>query len=476
MKSALFLVFLSVAALQALTIGSWENLRYSGRTASELAFLRSEITVNNIYTNELLHTDGSTITTVNQTLQNAPTQTYQGAFPSPSEGRHLGLRLQAGTSAMHVVPLPYFGTGLPTQAQMTRSTTDTQGEVSTNFLDLTGDYFSRSDTRFFAAMQNRGGGFPFNNTFFTNIYSYMCVMADPDSDPSDPNTIVWAMVYMNVAIAGYTPGLYRIQAGALNRIGNIEYQVVSGSNLLTMGCNISDLLADPAFAAWYDTSEPQIGFTSITAITTLAMVTTQQDLTPGARIFPRTLFFNPNPNLIPVLTAPVMQANADSVWFGVTYTDADGRFPLTANVVLGTGQTFQLYPQSLDYSGAVIYKTANIISALNEYDDTLAQFRFSDDNISFGTADLPFFYLRSLKAPANLSLSSLPTGLLLQWDAVTQTLENNPATPSGYRIDVSSLPDFSLSSVLDNTISNSYLLPAAQLPYQSYYRITAIKE
>jgi hypothetical protein len=476
MKSALVFVLLSVTALQALDIGSWENLRFSGRTDSGQAFLRSEITVNNINTNELLYTDGSTITTVNQTLYDAQTQTYQSSFPSPAEGRNLGLRLQAGTSAMHVLPLPYYGTGLPALALMTRSTTDAQGEVSTNFLDLTGDFFARSDTKFFAAMQNRGGGFPFNNTFYTNIYSYMCVMADPDSDPADPNTIVWAMVYMNVSIAGLTPGLYRIEDGALNRIGNIEYQVVSGSNLLTMGCNISDLMADPAFTAWYDPAEPEIGFTSITAITTLTMTTTQQDMTPGARIFPRPLYFSPGPNQVPVLTEPIFHASQDAVWFGVTYTDADGRFSLTAEVVLGTGQTFQLYPQSLDYSGPVLYRTTNLVSVMNEYDDTEALFRFSDDNISFGTASLPFYYIRSLLVPLNVHLTAQPAGLLLQWDEVTQTGEGNPVTVTSYRIEVSALPDFSEFSTLDTVALNSYFLPAAQLLPQSYYRITAIKE
>ena len=479
MMKYVIIFLMLVSALQAVTIGPWQNIRFSGRTASDQAFLRTELPYANITVNKLIYNSGSVMTENNLSMYNPDTSTYQSAFPVSTERRYLGLRLKAGTSNENIIPVFHQVTPLPTLNQLTTVSNDPQGETSYQNLDIVKDFFTFDDTKFYAAIQNRSGGFPTSAGLGTSYYAYMCVIAPPGADPNDPNVVVWAFNYMNVTLGGISPGLFKITGTGtsdLIRIGNISYNIDATNNLLVMSCNISDLLADADFAAWYNVAEPSFGFASITSRTTVfPFETITHDQTAGGKIHPRKLFFDPSPNQAPVLTDPTFHADNENVWFGVTYSDAQGNFPISAYVELGGMQYFPLYPQSLDYSADIIYKTDNIISSINEYDNQAAVFAASDNNIDYGFANLNFTYIRGLLAPDVVQCTLGQSSLNLSWSAVTQTPDGNHVTVSHYRIEFSADPYFGSYSILGTTANLAYSLPLAQLDGYKFYRIIAVK-
>lgn len=185
-----------------------------------------------------------------------------------------------------IVPAHYAGQGMPALSQMTLVSTDPAHDHKTDHLDILADHFAFSDARFYAAIRNRGGGFPTSARLGSVYYSYMVVIANLADDD-----VIWALTYIRVPLAGLKPGLYRIggmDAKDLVRIGDIDYQIDPASNLLKMSCKISSLLSDPLFSAWYKPGNPSFGLGSTTNKTTvIPYKTSSPDTTyPGARIIP----------------------------------------------------------------------------------------------------------------------------------------------------------------------------------------------
>jgi hypothetical protein len=195
--------------------------------------------------------------------------------------------LSASTPMRSVKPVYFSGNGLPKLTQMTRTNSDPAHDEESGHLDIVADYFCFSDKKFFAAIQTRDGGFPAHGKLGSAWYSYMAVIADPGNDKN-----VWAMIYFNVPLVGFKPGLYRVEGRRqkdLVRIGNIDYRIDKESRFLVMGCNITDLLADPKFAAWYDRSDPSFAFATMAIKTTLLpyRTGTQDSTLPGALVRPK---------------------------------------------------------------------------------------------------------------------------------------------------------------------------------------------
>lgn len=185
-----------------------------------------------------------------------------------------------------VKPAYHRGRGFPSLAQMTKITSDPSRDQEKDHLDIVADYFAFSDTKFFSAIRNRGGGFPTSARLGSVYFSYMAIIANPADDD-----VVWAMTYMKVPLAGFKPGLYRIggmDSKDLVRIGDIDYKIDPRSNLLMMSCEISSLLSDPLFAAWYKPGNPFFGLASMISKTTVIPYgTSTQDTTyPGVRVIP----------------------------------------------------------------------------------------------------------------------------------------------------------------------------------------------
>lgn len=467
------------SALFAVNIGDWQNIRFSGKTAAGQVAVRLENTVDSASANKLLYYNGTAITEQSFSSLNAQTGTMQAQYNPGGTNVDLGLVVEGTPKKIN--PVYYGGTGMPGAAQMTPVSTDPSNDQSTNYLDIISDRFSFSDTKFYAAIQNRGGGFPTSANFGTSYLSYMVIIANPQTAGPDSYP-VWALNYMNVNIplvVSYLPGLYRIEGTEredLIRIGDIETEIVSGSNLLKMSCNISTLLADPAFAAWYNPTDPVLGIISMTSKTAgIPIVTTQQDTSPGGNIYPKRLNNTLNPGTPPVLSNFSFNVTPSDVWFQTTYQDSYGRFPLTIKAEWQNGQDFTLYPQSLDHSQPVIYRSANLTGDLEEYDDVQTFAKASLDNISFAYSGSPSYsYLLGLLPPQNLSLTNTSGNWLLSWNPIVQSVLDFDVRPDYFTVEYDSDPYFSAPVALPNVTGSSVAIDPS--PNRRFYRVKAFEQ
>lgn len=481
MKSiAIAAILILAGSLCALTIGDWQNIRFSGKNAAGQVFLRTEIAQEELLANNYLYNPGSGVTEYNFNLQDPATLTYQGTLQVGSSRRYLGLKKQSAGSVNQLVPVFYEGTGLPALTQLTTASTDALNDNSTNYYDIAADYVTFTDTKFCTAIQNRGGGFPTSASFGTVYPSYMSVIAAPDTDPNDPNVTVWALAYMSVPLGGISPGLFKITGTGtddLVRIGNIETNIVSGSNLLIMSCNIADLLADPDFAAWYNTADPVFGMmTLINKTTVIPFATTNQDQSPGALVRPRKLYVDPTPNTVPWMDGSSFLVNDAGVFFTGVYHDAEGNFPLTAEIEIQGGPSYPLLPQSLDYTAGVLHSTEDLSGILAEYDGGQARTSVSDDDINFQRGEwFSFTYILGLLGPEQLSVQISDGNVLLAWAPVTQTLLGNPVAPDLYRVEASATPDFADYQILGISSGTSFSFASDPESPQQFYRVVAVK-
>lgn len=475
MKKELLLIIglLGVFCLSATAIGDWQNIRFSGKTEANQVFVRLENELSPAAENTLLYYTGLAITEQAFTELDPVTHSMQSVYTAVGGNADLGLITASAGQPRKVKPVYYGGTALPSLEQLTKSSIDPANDQSTNYLDIVADYFTFSDTKFYAGIQNRGGGFPTSGGLGTSYFAYMVVI----TNPADPDT-VWALNYMNVALGGISPGLYKITGTStsdLIRIGDISTQITTGSNLLTMSCNIADLLADPTFAAWYNPANPILATVSMTSRTTLIpFATTQTDFSPGATVYPTRLLNQLHPDVLPVLSNYGFHITEGDIYFQTVYSDSYGRFPLSIAAEWLPGQSFELFPQSLDHSQSVTYRSANLSGLLNEYDEVPTRAAASLDNINWAySATENYSYILGLQAPAGLALVPADESAVLSWNPVTQTLLGNPVTPDHYRVEADTDPSFGAPLVLGlptGTSTDINLDPAYR-----FFRVTAVK-
>lgn len=475
-RAFIFVCLILVTLLSAVDIGDWQNIRFSGKTSANEVFVRLENETAAADQNKLLYYNGTSITEQSFSTLNALTGTMQAQYTPVGSNADLGLIVAGETKKIN--PVYFSGAGLPAPAQFTEASADTLNEQSTNYMDIVKDFFSFSATKFFAAIQNRGGGFPLGGTFgLPPFYSYMVIIANP----ADTST-VWAMNYMNVTLGGISPGLFRIQGtgtDGLVRIGDISTEIVSGSNLLKMSCNIADLLNDPAFAAWYNVNDPRFGIISMTQKTTLnglTPVVQLMDISPGAKVYPKRLNNTLHPGVLPVLSNFSFHVTEADIWFQTTYQDSYGRFPLSISASWQDGQEFGLLPQSLEHSQPVIYRTANLTGDLEEYDDVLTFAKASLDNLDWAYSDSPTHsYAILLLPPQNISLNNAGGAWQLSWDPTVQSITDVSFTPDHFIVEYDSDPYFSAPVTASPVTGNSWQ-DADLDPARRFFRVRAFEQ
>lgn len=478
MKHSIITILLILSAgLSAISIGDWQDIRYSGRSSAGDVLTRFELGLSPLSENLILHDPGTGVTSLSASLLDASTATYQTIVPSGTTRKYLGLSAISGSSIRKLVPVYYGGTGLPTQSQMTKASDDVSNDQSTNYRDILTDYLSISNNKIYGAIRNRGGGFPFTAAFGTQINSYMVAFANPADNPSDPNAIAWGMVYWNVSLGGLTPGLYKLQGTTATRIGDIEYQVVTASNLLIMSCNIADLLAQPEFASWYDPQNPVMGMQSLINRTTIVpFETVQMDKSPGVTLYPVPLYFDPSPNTQPLLSQPVYHADGGDIYFSAEYFDPEANFPREIRVrLLNDNSVIPLYSQAVNYSQPVQYRSANLTATLGERVDDQFRIEATDNGDVFSnTSWTSFERILGIRSPEEVSAVPGEESIDLSWEPVTLTELGNPVIPSYYRIEASQTPDFASPAQIGTTTSPNYSIPLTEA--YGFYRVIAVRE
>ncbi len=243
-------------------------------------------------------------------------------------------------------------------------------------LDIHETYTASTSDKLYISMKNATGLYPVNNGL-TGFNVYLATITTPES-LSD--SLTFAMVYSANIPLLLSNGLYKVgydintQLPVFTRIGNINAQVSSGT--LHMACNYSDLAADPSFGAWpneYSALMLAAATMSVT-ISTTPTIDTGDYCNPSGVIF-RDNLYHVMQNTLPLVTVQDYSNNLLSL----SYYDADGDFPLVAEVETDNGTIIQAMQAGITahdcvYTAAIPMGTTGVLA-----------WRFSDNGYSWVT-------------------------------------------------------------------------------------------
>jgi hypothetical protein len=197
---------------------------------------------------------------------------------------------------------------------------DMVGGSDGNWLDLTDNGMSYSDTRFYCYLKNVSGTWPQSQflTYYAYTFGFMIT--------SGPDSSFYALVYANIPLM-ISSGLYILDRidSTYTRIGDINSTISSGT--LHMACNFSEFTADPAWPGW----PPPEGYIIPMGATLTASLSDQMvnDMTDPAIYQPQTQFLNFNSNNPPSLFSSQLQADSGlGIYPRVKYLDQNNNLPM----------------------------------------------------------------------------------------------------------------------------------------------------
>jgi len=377
-KITIILMLLTVHLLQAQIpeISFWSNIRNSSYTQDDQIHIRCE-------TIDLpgLETEMSYSTTTgweNTEMTNLSGLTYEAVIPTLlTETQYCRFRTETDT-LVGMMPAYQQNDVFPSADDLGFIATD---PINDNLvpdspnLNITGNYFGYSDTRFYAGLSNESEEFPLDTGGFfpTTFYFYVTTIINPETVLID--SAVFAMIYCDIPVF-MSSGLYKISGtefslNAFEMIGEIEAETVNGQ--LQLACNIETLTNDEDFGEWPNFSN-SIGVEMLTAKYTLPTEFMLADLGRLSLQFIDQYEIEPIVNILPEITD---LNGTNGGLFTCTYYDENGHFPLVAEIVI-EDMIFSVNPLSFDYSGNVIFESVTGSSGWPE-----ATFRFSDNNFNF---------------------------------------------------------------------------------------------
>ncbi|MBC8385147.1 MAG: carboxypeptidase regulatory-like domain-containing protein [Candidatus Cloacimonetes bacterium] len=250
------------------------------------------------------------------------------------------------------------------------------------YLDITSDHFGFSDTKFYGAITNNGGGYPQDSggMFPSEYYLYISGFTNIAGAHSD--SVKYGLVYGDIPLF-YDQGLYRMIYDDYTRIGDIQTHI-QGNNLI-MSCNLTDLTSDPYFGDW-NSDENTLENQSFTYIVYSPSGSSDEaDHTDYTYQVIDNFDIPPFTNVLPEILDHEYSVEPSYTTFSATYYDADENFPITAELELtnprdGLREIYQLEPDSYDFSGPVVFSVN-----LDCYTWSNGLFRFSDNNIDYIT-------------------------------------------------------------------------------------------
>jgi hypothetical protein len=378
----LYLIFNSFisAHSQIIDLSIWNNIRNSAYTIDDSMHIRCEtIELPNIET-ELFYFDGDQWQCSNMELYNG--LTYEGVIPELYGGAQTcRFRTEADTLVGMMPALILDDNFPPEPEELSFVADDVIGDnldpVNTN-LDITGNYFGYSDSRFYSAITSDSGTYPLNSGGLipSSFYFYITLIINPESVLLD--SAGYAMVYGNIPIL-LPQGLYRINGTeisleTLQLIGDLEAQVVD--NTLIMACDLETLVNDEYFGDWPSITNSLI-VEMATATFSLPDVFLLTDYAKFSLQFIDQYVIEPFTNVLPELSDCLAVDDGISSTFNCTYFDENRNFPLVAEVEV-EGTYYELLSILLDYSEPVGFFTEIPVSGWQE-----ATFRFSDNGYEF---------------------------------------------------------------------------------------------
>jgi hypothetical protein len=356
----------------------WNDIRHSAVLPDTTLTVRVENPAGTGVENYLLYAGSEILEEPMIPIVDGPS-TVSATVPAPVAGPHCyGFRL-IQDQELDVLPVRIAQGVDPAPQDLTQLAADSLGDEVFGYthLDLVDCHLSFSGSRFYAALENAGGGFPVIQglTFF----GYLLGVADPAL--ADPDTVFGLMqTYYQAGIIG--PGLYRIEGtglGNLFKIGDVVVEEFPTMNTLVISCELADLMADPYFMSWYDPSDPTLGVAAFTQRITLLFGAQEADRSPGGRCYLREFAITPVVNQPPALSDFTLQGTGSEATARIDYWDPDGNCPVLAEITFDDSLHFSLYPLTLDYAVAVTYSTEEGIEPLADNSWTSAVLRFSDN-------------------------------------------------------------------------------------------------
>lgn len=263
-----------------------------------------------------------------------------------------------------------------TWADMGSDSVGDEADADGEWLDIIHYYMTYSDSRLYARIDNRGGGFPTNSGLIT-YYAYGVGFIDPEKVD---DSISFALAYASVPLIA-SPGLYRfdLRDSTYLRVGDITVDI--SGNSLTMSCSLADLAAQPEWTSW----PPPCGFiyTEAATGTRILLSKISNDVSSTGAFISHTQFLQYTGNTAPTLeSGNIALGEADTIVASVLYTDADGHLPVRRVLHLGEFE-YDMTTCDKEYSGGSLFIRRFVTSA----DDWQPFFlEFSDGVISVTTS------------------------------------------------------------------------------------------
>ncbi len=375
----LLVVFSLVAsAPSAWSFAYWNETRHSASLSDGRIVVRTENPSGSGASNALLYSTGVVEETAMSAVADGPS-TVEAAAPGPTtQRRYYGFRHLHGTE-IEVQPVRLADGAAPAPGGLTRIAVDPANDqlFGLTHLDLVDCRVSFDGTRLLAALRNNGGGFPVSSGL--TFYGYLLGIADPSD--ADPDT-VFALLYTYNQPGIISPGLYKIFGTGLSdlvKIGDVTATIVASENTLLLSCQLANLYGDPDFASWFDPVERRVSVAGFTQKITLVGGAQEADRTPGGDAYLREFAVDPGANQLPSLQGMQIVGVGANAFVQVTYADADAHCPVLSEVRFDGGASYAMRPQTLDYSGPVVYRSAPGIPPLVGGGWVTAVARFSDN-------------------------------------------------------------------------------------------------
>ncbi len=358
----------------------WNNIRNSSFTIDNELHIRCEtIELPGIET-ELFYSTESGWESVE--MLNFMGLTYEGIIPGlPSETQFC--RFKTDTDTLVGMMPAYIPDDVfpPAVEELSYVAADTTGDVldpACPNLDITGNYFGYSDSRFYGGLTNDSGDFPLDcgGMFPDTYYFYVTTILNPETVLID--SVVYAMIYADISFL-LSPGLYRITGtefslGTFEMIGSIETQVIDTT--LVMACDIETLTSDEFFGDWPNMTN-SIGLEMITAKYSLPMDFLMTDFSKPSLQNIDQYIIELFTNVLPEISDLNYNISGGFTTFTCTYFDENGHFPIVAEVEI-EGSMYPILPTSFDY-----YVPVNFITEIPLTNWEEATFRFSDNGYEF---------------------------------------------------------------------------------------------
>lgn len=379
MKKYIIIIFLltfQILQAQIPALSFWNNIRNSSYTADDQIHIRCEtIDLPGLET-EMFYTTQSSWNNID--MINLSGLTYEAIIPAlTTETQFCRFRTETDTL---VGMMPSFQQNdiFPPDNELGLIAEDPIGDnldPDSPNLDITGNYFGYSDTRFYAGISNDTGNFPLDTggLFPDSFYFYVTTIINPETVLID--SVVYAMIHGNIPLF-LDSGLYKIggtefSLEAFELIGNIETEVIEGQ--LQMACDIETLINDEDFGVWPNLTN-SIGVEMFTLKYSLPSELLITDLAKLSLQYIDKYEILPIANVLPQIS---QLSGTNPGLFTCTYFDENEHFPITAEVIVD-GETFQMNPLNYDFSGDVIFE-----SVTGAYGWDEATFRFSDNDYEY---------------------------------------------------------------------------------------------